>query len=270
VLTEKQAHQVRACYGSKLTMIDGWFGRVTEEIERNGLWEDTVVIVCTDHGHYLGEKDIWGKPNVPVYEPLGHIPLMIAWPGIAPGTNTALTTTVDIFATLVELFGIIVEHRTHGRSLVPLLRGEVDSIRDFALCGVWGREVHLIDDTCKYARAPAGPNAPLSLWSNRWSTMPIPFLPKLRLPPPDDRAYLDRMPGSQVPVIRQPYKEGDPLPYWALGPFSGNHLHNLPDDPQEENNLAGSKRENDYADWLRQALREIEAPADQVKRLGLE
>ena len=270
VLTERQARQIRACYGSKLTMIDAWFGRVMEAIERNLLWQDTVVIVCTDHGHYLGERDIWGKPNVPVYEPLGHIPLMIAWPGRAAASNTALTATVDIFATLVELFGVEVAHPTHGRSLLPLIREDVDSVREFVLAGVWGREVHLIDDTCKYARAPAGPNAPLSLWSNRWSTMPVPFLPKLRLPPPDERAYLDRMPGSRVPVIRQPYRDGDLLPYWALGPFSGNHLYDLYNDPQEEINLAGSKREKDYADRLRQALTQIEAPSDQMTRLGLQ
>src|SRR5205085_775449 len=79
-LTEREARQVRACYGAKLTMIDHWFGRVVDALERQHLWDDTVVIVCTDHGHYLGEKDIWGKPAVPVYEPLGHIPLFVRWP----------------------------------------------------------------------------------------------------------------------------------------------------------------------------------------------
>ena len=62
-------------------MIDAWFGRVLDALDRGGFWDDTVVVVCTDHGHYLGEKDIWGKPAVPVYEPLGHIPLLVAWPG---------------------------------------------------------------------------------------------------------------------------------------------------------------------------------------------
>ena len=63
VLDERQARQVRAQYGAKLTMIDTWFGRVLDAIDRNDLWDDTAVIVCTDHGHYLGEKDIWGKPR---------------------------------------------------------------------------------------------------------------------------------------------------------------------------------------------------------------
>ena len=144
-----------------------------EAIDRNGLWADTAVIVCTDHGHYLGEKDIWGKPGVPVYEPLGHIPMMIAWPGVAAGSTDALTTSVDVFATIADVFGAKPRQRTHGESLAPLMRGEVRSVREHALAGVWGREVQLVDGETKYSRAPSGDNSPLSMWSNRWSTMPI-------------------------------------------------------------------------------------------------
>jgi len=269
VITERQARQIRACYGGKLTMIDAWFGKVLEAIDRNGLWEDTAVIVCTDHGHYLGEKDIWGKPGVPVYRQMGHIPLMIAWPGIAAGSTSALTTTVDLFATLAEVFGVQPQYRTHGRSLVPLIRGEVQSVRGYVLCGVWGREVQFIDSEWNYSRAPAAANAPLSLWSNRWSTMPVPRFPALRLPLPDGRATLDRMPGSGTPVIRQPFAAGDVLPYWALGAFSGNHLYSLRNDPSEEQNLAGTPIEKDLADRLREALKQVEAPDDQFVRLGL-
>lgn len=269
VLTERQGQQVRACYGAKLTMIDAWFGKVLDAIDRNGLWADTAVIVCTDHGHYLGEKDIWGKPAAPVYQTMGHVPLMIAWPNVEPGVTSALTTTVDLFATLAEVFGVQAQHRTHGRSLIPLINGQTQNVRDYVLCGTWGREVHLIDGTWKYSRAPAGANAPLSMWSNRWSTMPVPRLPKLALPLPDARASLDHMPGTTAPVIRQPFAAGDMLPYWALGEFSGNRLFNLTHDPQEEQNLAGSPMERELADRLRQALQEIEAPDDQFVRLGL-
>jgi arylsulfatase A-like enzyme len=268
VLTERQGHQVRASYGGKLTMIDHWFGRLLDSLDRNDLWKDTAVIVVTDHGHYLGEKDIWGKPGVPIYQTLGHIPLMVAWPGQEPRNVDALTTSVDIFATLAEVFGVKPRQRTHGVSIVPLVTGEATSIRDYALTGIWGREVHLIDGKMKYGRAPEGANAPISLWSNRWSTMPAG--PKhLRLPPPDDRAFLDHMPGSAIPVIRQPFQPGDLLPYWAYGRFTGNHLYNLNDDPSEEHNLAGEKLERDFADLLRQELQKIDAPDDQLARLGL-
>lgn len=100
--------------------------------------------------------------------------------------------------------------------------------------------------------------------------MPVPSLPELRLPLPDGRAFLDRMPGSTVPVIRQPFGDGDVLPYWALGSFDGNHLYALAEDPAEEHNLADSAAEKDAADKLRAALREVEAPHDQFVRLGLQ
>ncbi len=269
VLTEREGHQVRASYGSKLTMIDHWFGRILDALDRHGLWEDTAVIVCTDHGHYLGEKDIWGKPGVPVYEPLGHIPLLVSWPGVAAGECDALTTSVDIHATLAHIYGVESEHRTHGKSLAPLLTGEAESIRDWALLGVWGREVSITDGRLKYARAPDAENAPLSMWSNRWSTMPIPSRPKLRLPRPDERAWLDRMPGTKVPVIRQPFTPGDLLPFWAYGDFSGNHLYDIANDPAEDGNLTGTPLERDVADLLRGALQSVEAPDDQFARLGL-
>ena len=270
VLTERQARQVRACYGGKLGMIDAWFGRVLDAIDGQALWDSTAVIVCTDHGHYLGEKDIWGKPPVPIYETLGHTPLLIHWPGAAPRDVDALTTNVDLHATLLDLFGASVSHRTHGRSLVPLLRGEVDCVRDWALAGIWGREVHVVDERCKYARAPAGENAPLSMWSNRWSTMPLHGPARgYRLPRPDERAVLDRMPGTTVPVIRQPFRAGDLAPYWAAGGFRGSRLFDLADDPGEERDLCGTPLEKDLAEKLRVALREVEAPDDQLERLGL-
>jgi hypothetical protein len=269
VLTLEQARQIRACYGAKLTMIDSWLGKLLAAIERGGFYNDTAVIVCTDHGHYLGEKDIWGKPAVPIYEPLGHTPLLIAMPGVGARTVDTLTTNVDICATLAEIFGVEMKHRTHGRSMLPLITGAAASIRDWALAGIWGREIHLIDAEAKYARAPAGDNAPLSLWSNRWSTMPIHHMPEIQMPPPDERAVLDRMPGARIPVIRQPFRAGDLLPFWAMGKFSGNHLYRVRDDPAEESNLAGSLEEKRVAEKLRAALIEMEAPKDQFQRLAL-
>ncbi len=270
ILDERQARQIRACYGAKLTMIDAWFGKLLDALDRNNLWDDTLVILCTDHGHYLGEKDIWGKPGVPVYEPLGHIPLMIAHPGVTPGTCDALTTSVDLFATLADLFGVEARQRTHGKSLLPLLSGQASSVRDWLLTGIWGREVHYIDGAHKYARAPSGKNAPLSMLSNRWSTMPTHVLSREQeLPLPDGRAFLDRMPGSDVPVIHQPWDESDAVPFWARAKFTGNHLFNLSDDPGEERNLAGTAKEKELAEALESALRDLEAPDAQFLRLGL-
>jgi arylsulfatase A-like enzyme len=270
VISERTGRHVRANYGSKLSMIDHWLGRLLDRIDAHELWQDSVVILCTDHGHYLGEKDLFGKPRVPQFEPLGHTPLLIAWPGREASSCEALTTNVDLHATLADLFDAGPRHRTHGHSLLPLLRGETDSVREWALGGVFGHWVQVNDGRRKYARAPEGSGFPLSMWSNRWSTMPIHGLPGLRLPRPDRRARLDFMPGSEVPVIRQPFEPGDRLPYWAMDPQLGDHhCYDVEEDPGEDRNLVGTSAEKDLAELLRVALREVEAPAEQLERLGL-
>ena len=77
------------------------------------------------------------------------------------------------------------------------------------------------------------------------------------------------MPGSTVPVIRQPFDVSDSVPFWALGRFSGNHLYAVDDDPTEDHNLAGTPAEKAMADALGDVLRELDAPDDQLARLGL-
>jgi hypothetical protein len=71
-------------------------------------------------------------------------------------------------------------------------------------------------------------------------------------------------------VIRQPFVAGDMLPFWAYGNFSGNHLYDLRNDPDEDENRAGERIGRESADRLRQALIAIEAPPDQFVRLGLQ
>jgi arylsulfatase A-like enzyme len=289
-LSEREGQQLRANYGAKLSMIDHWVGEVFSALTERGLWDSTAVIVCTDHGHYLGEKDIWGKPGVMQYETLGHIPLLMSWPGSGGGTECgALTTNVDLHATIADVFGVagrVVGGGTgagggagagagagagHGVSLLPLVRGEAASVREWAVGGVYGNWVQVTDGRHKYARGAAGTNFPLSMWSNRWSTMPVHGLEDtVRLPPPDRRARLDFMPGSEVPVIRQPFEPGDRLPYWVGGNVVDRHfLFDLDSDPGEDENLVGTQTEADLVELLRVALAAVEAPAEQLERLGI-
>ena len=178
---------------------------------------------------------------------------------------------MDINATLYDLFGLKPRMRTHGHSLLPLLRGETRSVRDWVLAGVYGRWVHVIDGQHKYARAPVrADNLPLSMWSNRWSTMPVPSMPRLRLPRPDRRATLAYMPGSDVPVLRQPFELGDRLPYWCVGqPANAHALYDLSVDPDERENRVGEPVERRMLDLLHAALTAMDAPEDQFERLGI-
>jgi hypothetical protein len=82
------------------------------------------------------------------------------------------------------------------------------------------------------------------------------------------------MPGSEVPVIRQPYAEGDRLPFWAgrNASVDNHHLYDLRLDPDEAENRAGKVGENGEAEMIEllvSALNELEAPDDQRERLGL-
>lgn len=271
LLDARQARHVRSNYGSKLSFIDHWLGRLLDVVDRHHLWDDTAVVLCTDHGHYLGERDLFGKPSVPIFPEMGHLPLLVAWPGVEAGTRGALSTGVDIHATICDVFGVVPgDHRTHGRSLVPVVTEQADEVRGHVLCGIWGRHVQVIDRQRLYARGPVEENFPLAMWSNRWSTMPARGYPNVVLPRPDRRAALAFVPGSQVPVIRQPFTPGDLLPYWALGTTLDDHrLFDLDDDPGAERNLAGSRPEGDAIEVLRLALQEVDAPSEQFERLGL-
>ena len=275
-LDEREERSLRAAYAAKLSMIDHWFGQVLEAIDQSPHAHETAVIVCTDHGHYLGEHDVWGKPGYPIHDALGHLPLFIRWPGQQARRISALSTTVDIHATLCDVFGVIPDHVTHGQSLVPLITGQATTVRPWALTGYWGREIQIITDSHTYTRGSVGSSFPLSMWSNRWSTMPVHGRADLRLPRPDHRAWLDHMPGSTVPVIRQPFQEGDFLPFWAYGGLVDEHiLYSRDDDPLQQHNLAAkqgssmSTVESALYEQLRDALRSLEAPEDLVQRLGL-
>ena len=277
-LSEREGRHIRANYGAKLSMIDHWVGEVFDALTARGLWDSSAVIVCTDHGHYLGEKDIWGKPGVMQYEALGHTPLLVWWPGSAGaesggGTEcAALTTNVDLHATIADVFGVEVGTVEHGASLAPLLTGDgVRTVRESALGGVYGNWVQVTDGNRKYARGADGSNFPLAMWSNRWSTMPVHgFEDAVRLPPPDRRARLDFMPGSDVPVIRQPFEPGDSLPFWVgHGVVDRHFLFDLSVDPEEDENLVGTRTESDMVELLRVALKGVDAPDEQLLRLGI-
>jgi len=112
------------------------------------------------------------------------------------------------------------------------------------------------------------------MWSNRWSTMPIHrgLEDYMHFPKPDRRAALDFMPGSDVPVIRQPFVAGDTLPFWAGGArnVGRHHLYDLAVDPDETENRRGEAgAEGEMIDLLRTALIDVHAPDEQLARLGI-
>ena len=106
--------------------------------------------------------------------------------------------------------------------------------------------------------------------------MPMRAFPDVRLPRPDHRATLDHLPGSDVPVIRQPFDPSDAHPVLGRRATSRATCSTTGPKPTPTASCAttsptaaGRTRPREMADLLVEALRAIEAPAEQLARLGL-
>ena len=78
------------------------------------------------------------------------------------------------------------------------------------------------------------------------------------------------MPGSDVPVIRQPFEPGDALPFWAgTTCVDQHHCYDVGNDPDENEDLVGTRVEREMLELLRDALHDVDAPDEQLARLGL-
>ncbi|HIE51889.1 MAG TPA: hypothetical protein EYP85_09035 [Armatimonadetes bacterium] len=139
-LTQAELRHVRALYAGTVTLLDRWLGRLFELLDWLRLWERTAVIFLADHGFYLGEHRLIGKHTVikpqegwPMYEEVARIPLLMYLPGMEPSRWEVLVQPVDLMPTMLELCGCRVPEGLHGRSLLPVLRGETKTIRELAV-----------------------------------------------------------------------------------------------------------------------------------------
>jgi arylsulfatase A-like enzyme len=112
---------VRA-YLAAVSFADAAVGRLLDALAASPRADDTVVVLCSDHGYHLGEKRHWGKATL--WERATHAPLIIAAPGLARAGAVCdrVVSYLDIYPTLVELCGLAAPPQLEGRSLVPLLR----------------------------------------------------------------------------------------------------------------------------------------------------
>jgi len=109
-------------YHACISFIDAQIGLLFDALERTGHWEDTIVILTSDHGYQLGEHSMWGK--VTLFEDCARIPLIVRVPGMTPPGAIAegLAELVDLYPTLAELCDVPAPAHLQGRSLVPVLR----------------------------------------------------------------------------------------------------------------------------------------------------
>jgi arylsulfatase A-like enzyme len=109
-------------YHACISFIDAQIGLVFDALKRSGHWDDTIVVLTSDHGYLLGEKFMWGK--VMLFETCDRVPLVIRVPGQtrSGSSSEGLVELVDLYPTLAELCGVQAPADLQGKSLVPMLR----------------------------------------------------------------------------------------------------------------------------------------------------
>jgi arylsulfatase A-like enzyme len=115
-------------YYASITELDASLGRLFSFLRKNSLFNHTYIIFMSDNGWFLGDHTFTSK--VLAYEESIRVPFAIAGPGIPPGRSDALVLNIDIAPTVLDLAKINVPDNMQGTSLVPLMRGAVEEVRD--------------------------------------------------------------------------------------------------------------------------------------------
>ena len=119
-----------ADYYACVTCLDHHIGRIIEHLRQTGELNNTIVIFSGDNGLSLGDHGLFGKQNVYEYGGM-HVPLVLAGPGIPAGRSDALAYLFDLFPTICDLTATPIPTPVEGKSLVPVVTGRRDSVRDY-------------------------------------------------------------------------------------------------------------------------------------------
>ncbi|MAS97282.1 MAG: iduronate-2-sulfatase [Verrucomicrobiales bacterium] len=136
-----------ADYYTTVTFMDQQVGKILDELEGQGLQENTAVVFTSDHGYHLGEHHFWQKSKF--HEDVTRVPLIVAAPGYEAGRSKSLSELVDIYPTICELVGVEIPESVQGKSLVPVLEDPSASVRDaaYSLDGKKGSAIRTADWT---------------------------------------------------------------------------------------------------------------------------
>lgn len=257
---EDSVRHMRLEYAALITMCDHYLGKVLDKMDAYNLWEDTLLIVNTDHGFLLGEHGWWSKSIMPVYEEIARTPLFIYDPVSKIGgvRRTALTQTIDLPVTILEYFGMEIPKDMQGKSLFPVIR-EDKKVRDYALFGYHEGHCNLTDGRWVYMKSPLSeiPYYEYTLMPthmrNRFS---IEELQKLELAEPFSFTKGCR-------TIRTLAKGGmnDAVNY-------GTKLFDLQNDPDQEHSVDDLKKETELANVMADLMRENDCPKERFRRFG--
>ena len=267
--------ELRANYAALLSMCDEYFGRLLDYMDRYAMWDDTAVILTTDHGFLLAEHEWWGKNRMPFFNELAHIPLIVYHPGNkqqAGKRRTSLTQTIDVMPTLLDLFAVRHPKFVEGKSLLPLLKEDV-KIRDAAIYGMFGAGTNITDGRYTYFRYPEDMTKQdlfeYTLMPMRQKTLfPKEVLAEATLV--KDFKFTDGVPLLKLPAQRN--FKGQPVGHKGQGggyEDTTTVLYDLHTDPDQQKPFRDEEIEARLLKLLTNLMQENEAPEEAFVRLGL-
>lgn len=132
--TDDELQETKAAYYAMVSLVDDEVGRILDALEREGLADNTMVVFTSDHGEMLGDHQLMLKGPF-MYDCAVRVPLIVRWPGhIAQGRRQELVQWIDLAPTFLAAAGIEAPPTFQGASLLPLLAGDGEGWRDWALC----------------------------------------------------------------------------------------------------------------------------------------
>lgn len=132
VLDKDFQRELKHGYYACVSFIDFQIGKIVNVLRKKGLMNNTIIVVWGDHGYHLGDHNLWNKHSN--FEQATRSPLIIYNPKTkAPQKILSPTEFVDVFPTLTDLAQINPIKNLDGTSLVPLMLGQQQKVKDFAV-----------------------------------------------------------------------------------------------------------------------------------------
>ncbi len=131
-LSPKELRCMRANYAGEVSMVDHWFGFFMNKVKLLGLDRNSAIVVLSDHGHQLGERNFTGKLPWGIMPCLTDLVLFIRHPdGVGAGTAVdAFAQNHDLFPTLCGLLGEDGPAWAEGHDIWPVVEGKTSGVRN--------------------------------------------------------------------------------------------------------------------------------------------
>ena len=142
--------KMNAIYLGMISYTDMLLGRIIDTLEKEGLFDDTTIIICSDHGDFAGDVGMPEKWPSAMDDMLTRVPLIIRRPGCTGGHRVSeLTQSFDIFPTVLDFEGIQIRHDQFGVSLRRQVEGAAGDPARVVYCegGYDTREPHCFEGT---------------------------------------------------------------------------------------------------------------------------